>query len=497
MACGKPSKKPVVKPTRKPTRKPTVKPPSKPTNAVVEVECSICMDDVDSTKIIRCGCGTDTCDGCVLDNLRQDRRLMCHKCETPWTRVFIYQHFSKVLINQVDDIRKQQLWEAEQSRFAETAELAGEQKKLDMINREIWDLRLQLRAKLDEQRILRYRVNAIRAGQDPTDVDDALVEEIKPVKRQFVQACGDPECRGFVSTRYVCHICAKVTCKDCLEIKTDGHTCDPGVVASVKQIKRSSVKCPGPKCGAYIQRVSGCNQMWCTECHTAFDYRTRKIVNGVIHNPHYFEAKNKGLLTDGPVMIGECGGFPMGRYDLPTTELIQLGIDFNQTVYRPFQQAAEVDNLDQRIRYLNGDITKAQMISNLTRRDKKHNKEVEMYMVYDLMNTTLVEKCRMIVEGRKKDRAQHLTELHKVRELCNDKLKELSELFQQQVQLIQKDFRLATFGSSTRAVRLGLKRDDGKCQALIKSGKRQCNRRAARGDVLCSTHAKRVWTEAE
>ena len=29
--------------------------------------------------------------------------------------------------------------------------------------------------------------------------------------------------------------------------------------------------------------------MWCTSCHVAFDWRTLKIVTGVVHNPHYYE----------------------------------------------------------------------------------------------------------------------------------------------------------------------------------------------------------------
>jgi hypothetical protein len=43
-----------------------------------------------------------------------------------------------------------------------------------------------------------------------------------------------------------------------------------------------------PKCLAIISRVSGCSQM-CVLCHTKFDYKTREIITGFFHNPHFFE----------------------------------------------------------------------------------------------------------------------------------------------------------------------------------------------------------------
>jgi dolichol-phosphate mannosyltransferase len=65
------------------------------------------------------------------------------------------------------------------------------------------------------------------------------------------------------------------------------HTCDPGVKETVALIIKESKPCP--KCGERISKIDGCDQMWCIDCHTAFSWATGQLVNGVVHNPHYYE----------------------------------------------------------------------------------------------------------------------------------------------------------------------------------------------------------------
>jgi hypothetical protein len=103
----------------------------------------------------------------------------------------------------------------------------------------------------------------------------------------FVKACIAASCHGFLSEDFKCALCSLEVCKDCHEPITAGHNCDKETVASVKALLSESKPCPS--CSAAISKVDGCDQMWCTQCHTTFSWRTGMKETGKTHNPHYYE----------------------------------------------------------------------------------------------------------------------------------------------------------------------------------------------------------------
>ena len=117
------------------------------------------------------------------------------------------------------------------------------------------------------------------------------------VRAEFIAPCPAEGCRGFLSSQYVCKLCDIPVCSKCMCIKKnnkkkkdneeDEHKCNPEDVASVEKIKSDSRKCP--KCGVNIYRSEGCSIMFCTNCHTGFNYNTLKIFQSNIHNPHYYD----------------------------------------------------------------------------------------------------------------------------------------------------------------------------------------------------------------
>jgi hypothetical protein len=108
-------------------------------------------------------------------------------------------------------------------------------------------------------------------------------------ERQFIHKCPAQDCAGFLNTSWECGLCATKACKHCREPVTDpeSHVCNPDTVETVKAIAKEAKPCP--KCGTLISKISGCDQMWCTQCKTAFSWNTGRIETTVIHNPHYFQ----------------------------------------------------------------------------------------------------------------------------------------------------------------------------------------------------------------
>jgi hypothetical protein len=114
------------------------------------------------------------------------------------------------------------------------------------------------------------------------------------VARQWrvLQGCPRDGCRGYVTSLHKCGLCDQRVCRHCHvglpadATATEAHVCNPDEVATAQEMAAGTKPCPS--CAAPIYRVSGCDQMWCSQCRTAFNWVTGKTTSGPIHNPHYF-----------------------------------------------------------------------------------------------------------------------------------------------------------------------------------------------------------------
>lgn len=263
-----------------------------------------------------------------------------------------------------------------------------------------------------------YELNNIRYDGNKKEKKDAKL---------FVQRCGDETCRGFLSKNWICGVCNQKTCKRCLEvlpkletkncdkncdkkcfIHNKKHVCDEEKVKSVELIKKETVKCPN--CAMAIYRISGCPQMWCTNCNNAFDWKTGRKINGKIHNPHYFEWKakegNNTLRQPNEIV---CGGLPnfdvynsyvINRIKHPTIKQILYDtyrlvnhiqdIELTKLRFKCNRQGLD-NNEDLRIRYLLKDITDKNLKRTLLSRDKANNKSLAFLHLFEMFNTIFIE----------------------------------------------------------------------------------------------------------
>jgi hypothetical protein len=222
-------------------------------------------------------------------------------------------------------------------------------------------------------------------------------------KRQFVRACPYADCKGFLSTAWKCGVCENWTCPTCHEGKGPDkdapHVCNPDNVASAELLSRDSRHCP--KCASLIFKINGCDQMYCTQCHTAFSWRTGRVETGIIHNPHYYEFhRANGTLRRNPGDI-PCGGFPdwhqMSRL-VPRNSVYWNAISgahrshgHCQWALIPRYTTNLQDNRDLRIKLMIGDIDEEQFKKKIQQREKARQRKTDIRQVLEMYTAVLVD----------------------------------------------------------------------------------------------------------
>ncbi len=243
----------------------------------------------------------------------------------------------------------------------------------------------------------------------------------KPAARQFIMKCPAEECRGFLSSAWKCGTCEKFFCSDChaqkAEMRDEGHVCNEEAKATASMIRQETKPCP--KCGIRISKIDGCDQMWCTECHTTFSWNSGQILlNTVVHNPHYYEYLRKTNNGVVPREAGDvpCGGLPQAMlfhraiYDNPH---IPQNMKYSITnIHRAIQDILYVRipqfplrananiNRDIDIAYLMNQITEEEWGTKLEQAETKFERKKEIGLILQTLVHIGSEKLTMILNER-------------------------------------------------------------------------------------------------
>jgi len=233
-------------------------------------------------------------------------------------------------------------------------------------------------------------------------------------RREFLMRCPAEECRGFISSAYVCGICSKKTCSDCLEVIQTDHVCKQESIESAKAIKKETRACP--KCAARIFKIDGCDQMWCTVdgCNTAFSWNSGQIVSGRVHNPHYYEWLRTQSAAP-PREIGDipCGGLPnLGQFIYrvisidaltPKEKTLLIEITRNLTEFedmlRNFPSTmGALGNKDINVRYLMKEIDDDQWQRELEFNENRFIRKREIGQILQTLVTVCAEIMRNVYD---------------------------------------------------------------------------------------------------
>ena len=423
------------------------------------MDCEVCIEkfNLSTHKLVTCPyCpfkGCTTCHERYLCETTEDAHCMaCHK---GWSREILVDNFTQKFVTRTYKQRRENLlYERERSLMPATQIYVEYERKIRDLSRQIAALKAD-RERVHEKwmhiahtpyAVIQVRDNLesefdaiIRRHRDATDqrmahtkisfdiehleyIQEQLMRQIHGTtleneKRQFVRACPYTDCKGFLSTAWKCGVCDNWTCPECHEGKGPDkdapHTCDPNSVATAQLLAKDSRNCP--KCAASIFKIDGCDQMYCTQCHTAFSWRTGRVETGTIHNPHYYDyMRAHGGLPRNPGDV-PCGGFPDLRTVLavfsPTT-----GTGFTrgpqvpperQDIWRMISTAHRMyghcmwvvapryahdrlnGNRDLRIKFMIGDLNEDEFKKKIQQREKAAQKKADLRQVCEMFTTVL------------------------------------------------------------------------------------------------------------
>ena len=293
----------------------------------VNMICEICVEPLNKSNHLpsTCNsCGLIACKTCIRTFLNSSNEAHCMKCKVAWEDEFVLIAVNKTYFHsELKDKKKDRLLEFEKSRLPTTQTHAKQFLIRETMHKDVNEIEKENDELLKKLKTNKYRIKVIREkarhelGTIATD------------RKEFIMRCQVSECKGFLSTGYKCELCSCFTCAKCLEVIQGDHECKPENIASAEIIKRETKPCP--KCSTRIHKIDGCNQMWCTNCNTPWDWVSGKVVNGTVHNPHYYEylkTQNAGIMPRNPGDV-ICGGMP---------DIYILQNDFLKNLPPPFKE---------------------------------------------------------------------------------------------------------------------------------------------------------------
>ena len=403
-------------------------------------------------------------------------------CKSPWTRDFLDMNLQKGFMKgEFVLYRENMLMDIEKSMLAEAQYHANHALEKEKYDEKILEASYEfdrIRTKLNN--IRNEKIELVRKYNNETK------DEAKKVVPILHRQCCVEECKGFIGKGWKCGLCEVKICSSCHEIiqKKDeeekNHSCIEENIANAKALMTGTKPCP--KCATLIFKISGCSQMFCVSCHTAFDWKTGLIEVGKIHNPHYYEHLRQ---TVGEVprdvddihpnqnnwaCVEPTFNIIRQRIQSPIgIALINASIDeklpykfdeylicFVRLMYHLSQYEIPIltdgmrryqTNLDLRVDYLLNRIDEKTWKQKLQQREKKIMKTDEIHKVTEMFCTVLRESIqKMVTFDKIEDCMEILKSIFELRKYANEEYRKISKRYNNITPFITKGFAYESHG---------------------------------------------------
>ena len=425
------------------------------------MSCNVCIENFNRSSCypIDCNfCDFRACRRCYETFLLStNKNAHCMNCKHEWDYKNLLNLFTRKFI---DGVYKKHmeviLFNLERELLSATQPIVDEQKRQKKIKAQIKELQ-------DQVRNLNKQINSYKK-----ELENA--SSFGGIPKTLLVKCNNGNCCGFLNSDWECNICERCVCSKCYELKECSNSCDSGDsrgshicklenIETIKLLNQETKTCP--RCAFRIFKIDGCDQIFCTQCHTAFDWETGVIINGAIHNPHYFEWLRENNSDERNLLEVRCGreidhsfisniSFICSRQIIIACEYI---IDIRNNELPFYATNIILDNQDLRIKYLNGTLTEEKFKNILQRRYKEKSMNLEIAYILSTYTNSFTEIMYRYLDEyiRLKDSGltysiehKYLYELKNLISYINNCFDDLSNLYKSNN--YQIDTGITTFG---------------------------------------------------
>lgn len=388
--------------------------------------CNICCEPIEIS--LSCSyCQFEACDLCVakyiLGNMAEPSCMSCRKL---WSCEFIMEKFERSWI-QKDFMphMARLMMEKEKMLLPETQHEANLIREIRQISEIVKDLptnskierlykkdTILLNQKMNDNRKekqhLYSKMSELKVQTITYSKDEKLFDKIP--KHVYIMKCPLENCRGFINDKYDCGTCKSIICDKCHLVKTTDHKCNKDDIKSALLIVNETKPCP--KCMTPIFKNGGCNQIFCTQCHAAFDWITGEIEKGAIHNPHFYEwLANQDMQPDNIEEIA-CGELPnINHIQYSVSKMNNINRNKVYNIYRILIHVRDVEilnfkenkvknNFDLRVNFLLNEYDEDKWTMKIMNREKKRMKIKACHDILQLLITVFSDFIRQIVYNK-------------------------------------------------------------------------------------------------
>jgi hypothetical protein len=485
---------------------------------IQKIDCEICCEPfsqsvttTQKTKKVKCNfCEFVACRGCVQRFISESNKdPHCMGCNTGWTREFLDSNLQKGFMkNEFKNYRERLLMDKEKSMLAEAQYHANH-----LILKETLDQSIEKKYK--EFDAIRNSIKKIRVERH------ALVQKYRNNIKDKVnipilhRQCPLEECNGCVGAGWKCGLCSAKICSSCHEVvrfgstpeptdpaeptdqtePTVAHVCTKENIDTAKALMQGTKPCPS--CATLIFKISGCLQMFCVSCHTAFDWKTGTIVTGKIHNPHYYEHLR---LTQGSVprdpddhpgdwaciepgynliiqRVQDPSGLELNKCieennifthksfkeDKRANKLLKVLSSFTALMYHLSEyelprlrdsMRRQQKNLDLRVSFLLNRIDESEWKKQLQQREKKNMKTDDILKVCEMFHDVFREYILKILSNKDVNlRMSLIHEIFELKKYANEEFRKVSKRYSNYTPYLTSSFLFHESGQGNNGLR--------------------------------------------